>query len=180
MSYFSLSVVASQSLTSCVLTSSFSSYSTSSLLPTGLTPPTSPLECRQFNNCPKTPTRLTLPMLPPCVPAPLSSATFRLSPPPQGTVELTPPSSSGPLRQALPSQPCSPGSLVAEVAEEGGVLGRFCPGGAIVRMQIHTATVTLTVSGTAGRVLQGPVMTVLMKEEIAGDEWIINCLSLDL
>lgn len=177
---YSLSVVAAPSLTSSVLTSSFSSYSTSSPFPTCSTPTTSPLECRQFNNCPKTPTRLTLPLLPPCVPAPLSNTTFRLSPPPHGTVELTPSSLSGPLRQALPDQPCSPGSLVVKVAEEGSVLGHFCPGGAIMRMQIHTGTVTLTVAGTAGRVVQGPVMSVLIKEAIAGDEWTINCLSLVL
>lgn len=57
-----------------------------------------------------------------------------------------------------------------EVAEEDGVLGRFCPGGAIMRMQVHTAAVRLTVTRTAGRALQGPVMSVLMKEEIAGDQ----------
>lgn len=50
-----------------------------------------------------------------------------------------------------------------------------------MRMQIHTSqTVTLTVSGSAGQVVQGPVMSVLIKEEIAGDEWTINCLSLVL
>lgn len=157
-----------------------SSLPSSSPLPPCPTPPTSPTECQQFRSCPKTPTRLTLPQLPPCIPAALSSATFRLRPPPHGTVELTPPSSSGPLRQALPGQPCSPGSLVVEVAEESGVLGRFCPGGAIMRVQVHTATVTLTVPGTAGRVLQGPVMSVLMKEEITGDKWTIDCLSPNL
>lgn len=95
-------------------------------------------------------------------------------------MELSPPSSSGPLRQVLPGQPCSPGSLVVEVAEEGNVLGHFCPGGGIMRMQLHTAAVTLKVPGTAGRVVQGPMMSVLMKEEIAGDKWAVHSQSLDL
>lgn len=94
-------------------------------------------------------------------------------------MELIPPFSSGPLRQALPGQPCSPGSLVVEVAKEDGALGHFCPGGAIMRMQVHIAAVNLTVTGTASRALQGPVMSVLMKEEIAGDQWTISCLSQD-
>lgn len=89
-------------------------------------------------------------------------------------MELTPPSSSGPLRQALTGQPCSPGSLVVEVAEEGNVLGHFCPGGAIMRMQLHTEAVTLKVPATVGRGIQGPVMSVMMKEEISGNKWTIH------
>lgn len=89
-------------------------------------------------------------------------------------MELTPHSSSGPLRQALPGQPCSSGSLVVQVAEEVNMLGHFCPGGAIMRMQLHTAAVTLKVPSTGGRVIQGPIMSVLMKEEIAGNQWTVH------
>lgn len=123
-------------------------------------------ECGQFKDCSKTPARLVVPLLPTCLPAPLSSVTWALSPPQHGTVELTSP--IGQLKQSIPEQPCND-SIVIKVAEDDGTVGHFCHQGAIQKIQIHT-NVSVTVSGMGGKALQTPVLTALMKMEISGNK----------
>ncbi|XP_039972770.1 CUB domain-containing protein 1a [Xiphias gladius] len=125
------------------------------------------IECSQLKDCPKTPVRLLVPMLPSCLPAPLSSATWVLRPPQRGTVELTSP--TGPLKQSLPGQPCND-SIIIQVAEgDGTAIGDFCPQGAIQKVQIHT-NMSVTVSSVGGKALRTSYKNVLdacFKEEIS-------------
>lgn len=123
-------------------------------------------ECSQFKDCSKTPARLDVPLLPTCLPAPLTSVTWTLSPPQHGTVELTSP--IGQLKQSLPVQPCND-SIIITVAEDGGTVGHFCHQGAIQKIQIHS-NVSVTVSGMGGKTLQTPVLKALMKMEIPGNK----------
>lgn len=121
-------------------------------------------ECSQIKDCPRTPTQLQVPLLPPCLPTPLSSVTWTLRPPPHGTVELASPTG---LKQSFLGQPCND-SIVIKVAE-GGTVGDFCPKGAIQKIQIHTS-VSVTVSGSDVKAQQKPVLYARMKEEISGNK----------
>uniref|UniRef100_A0A3Q3NNH3 CUB domain containing protein 1a n=1 Tax=Mastacembelus armatus TaxID=205130 RepID=A0A3Q3NNH3_9TELE len=96
------------------------------------------------------PVRLTVPMLPPCIPSPLSSVTWTLRAPLHGTVELTSP--IGPLKQSLPGQSCND-SIIIKVAEDDGVpIGLYCPHGAIEKIQIHKQ-MSVTVSSTGDKAM---------------------------
>ncbi|XP_057690948.1 CUB domain-containing protein 1-like [Corythoichthys intestinalis] len=122
--------------------------------------------CNQLKDCPKYPVPLVVPSLPSCFPFPLSAVTWTLRPPPHGTVELS--SSVGPLKQSLPGQPCND-SIIALTEDDGTTLGRFCPEGAIQKMQIHT-NVSVTVTRVGGQALRAsvkPVLTASLKGEIA-------------
>uniref|UniRef100_A0A8D2ZKQ5 CUB domain containing protein 1a n=1 Tax=Scophthalmus maximus TaxID=52904 RepID=A0A8D2ZKQ5_SCOMX len=124
-------------------------------------------ECSRFTDCPKAPVHLSLPMLPSCLPAPLSRVTWILRPPLHGTVELTSP--AGPLKQSLPGQPCND-SLVIKVAEDDGTaIGHFCPQGAIQRVQIHTnmSVTASSVGRSALKTCYKHVLDVCFKEEIS-------------
>ncbi|XP_040901182.1 CUB domain-containing protein 1-like [Toxotes jaculatrix] len=125
------------------------------------------IECSQLKDCPKTPVRLLLPVLPSCLPAPLSSVTWILRPPQHGTVELTSP--SGPLKQSLPGQQCND-SIIIKVAEDNGnTIGHFCPQGAIQKIQIHT-NMSVTVSSMGSKSLRTSYKNILdacFKEEIS-------------
>ncbi|XP_026149675.1 CUB domain-containing protein 1-like isoform X2 [Mastacembelus armatus] len=108
------------------------------------------IECNQLKDCPKSPVRLTVPMLPPCIPSPLSSVTWTLRAPLHGTVELTSP--IGPLKQSLPGQSCND-SIIIKVAEDDGVpIGLYCPHGAIEKIQIHKQ-MSVTVSSTGDKAM---------------------------
>ncbi|XP_022608932.1 CUB domain-containing protein 1-like [Seriola dumerili] len=125
------------------------------------------IECKQLKDCPKTPVRLSLPALPSCLPAPLSSVTWILRPPQHGTVELTSP--TGPLKQSLPGQPCNDSVLVKLAEDDGIAIGNFCPQGAIKKIQIHT-NMSVTVSSMGGKALSMCYKNVLdacFKEEIS-------------
>lgn len=125
------------------------------------------IECSRFTDCPKAPVHLSLPMLPSCLPAPLSRVTWILRPPLHGTVELTSP--AGPLKQSLPGQPCND-SLVIKVAEDDGTaIGHFCPQGAIQRVQIHTnmSVTASSVGRSALKTCYKHVLDVCFKEEIS-------------
>lgn len=131
-------------------------------------------ECAQLRDCPKSGTRLSLPSLPSCLPAPLSSVTWSFRPPPHGTVELSCP--LGSLQQALPQQPCN-SSIIFHMAEDDGTaVGSFCSQGSIQKILIHT-NVSVTVSGSgveALRTSSKPVLDVRMKEEIAGSKTLLQ------
>ncbi|KAM9851622.1 CUB domain-containing protein 1a [Aulostomus maculatus] len=121
--------------------------------------------CSQLKDCPKPPVPLLVPVLPSCLPTPLSRVTWTLHPPEHGTVELM--SSSAPLRQALPGQPCND-SIINVSEGDGTMIGRFCPQGPIQKLQIHTS-VTVTVTSANGKALRPsvkPVLTACLKEEI--------------
>eukprot|EP00066_Takifugu_rubripes_P014553 XP_011603819.1 PREDICTED: CUB domain-containing protein 1-like [Takifugu rubripes] len=120
--------------------------------------------CRHLKDCPKTASRLVIPLLPACFPAPLSNMTWTVSPPRQATVELTSP--QGYMRQSFPDQPCND-SVVINLEEDLGTIGQFCPQGAIQKIQIHHCNVTVTVSHTGGKNLSEHVMSALIKEEIS-------------
>uniref|UniRef100_A0A3Q2W9P2 CUB domain containing protein 1a n=1 Tax=Haplochromis burtoni TaxID=8153 RepID=A0A3Q2W9P2_HAPBU len=86
--------------------------------------------------CPD-PVSLSVPLLPSCLPAPLSRVTWILRPGQHGTVKLISP--TGPLKQSLPGQLCDD-SVTIDVAEENGAtIGSFCPNGAIQTVHIHTS-----------------------------------------
>lgn len=124
------------------------------------------IECKHLKDCPKTPVRLSVPLLPTCLPVPLSSATWTLSPPEHGTVELTSP--MGPLKQSLPWQPCNDSIIIKVAEDDSTTVGHFCPQGAIQKIQLHT-NVSVTVSGTEGKALRTSFRHVLnarLKEEI--------------
>lgn len=121
--------------------------------------------CHHLKDCPKTASRLVIPLLPACFPAPLSNMTWKVSPPYQATVELSSP--QGYMRQSFPGQPCND-SVVINLAEDLGTIGQFCPQGAIQKIQIHHCNVTVTVSLTGGKILSKHVMSALIKEEISG------------
>ncbi|XP_071325572.1 CUB domain-containing protein 1-like [Trachinotus anak] len=125
------------------------------------------IECRYLTDCPKTPVRLSLPELPPCLPAPLSSVTWILRPPLHGTVELTSP--TGSLKQALPGQPCNDSIIIKVAEDDGTTIGRFCPQGAIKKIQIHT-NMSVTVSNTGDKALRSSYRNSLdacFKKEIS-------------
>lgn len=125
------------------------------------------IECSQFKDCPKTPARLLVPVLPTCLPAPLSSVTWTLRPPQHGTVELSSP--TGPLKQSLPGQQCNDSNIIKVSEDDGTIIGHFCPQGAIQKVQIHT-NVSVTVSGMEGKALRTPfkhVLNAILKEEIS-------------
>uniref|UniRef100_A0A672GGE1 CUB domain containing protein 1a n=1 Tax=Salarias fasciatus TaxID=181472 RepID=A0A672GGE1_SALFA len=96
-------------------------------------------DCVMKINSPTTfpaPVALLVPLLPSCLPAPLSSVTWTLRPPQQGTVQLSSP--AGPLKQSLPGQVCNDSILFKVDEEGGGTVGHFCPRGAIQKIQVHT------------------------------------------
>ncbi|KAM6909695.1 CUB domain-containing protein 1a [Xenentodon cancila] len=84
----------------------------------------------------KTPLHLSVPLLPSCLPAPLSKVTWTLRPDQHGTVELAPP--TGLLKQALPGQPCNDSDVIEMAEEDGPAIGHFCTQGAIQKVLIHT------------------------------------------
>ncbi|XP_029360465.1 CUB domain-containing protein 1-like isoform X2 [Echeneis naucrates] len=125
------------------------------------------IACRRLRDCPKAPVRLTLPALPSCLPASLSSITWDLRPPTHGTVELTSP--TGPLKQSLPGQPCNDSISIKVDEDEENTIGHFCPHGAIQKIQIHTnMTVTLSTMGSkALKTSYKNVLDACFKEEIS-------------
>ncbi|XP_073341813.1 CUB domain-containing protein 1a [Pagrus major] len=128
------------------------------------------IECRQLKDCPNT-VNLLVPLLPPCLPAPLSSMTWTLRPPEHGTVELT--SLAGYLKQCLPGQRCNDSMIIKMTEDDGTTVGRFCPQGVIQKVQIHT-NVSVSVSGTLGsKSLRTPVLSAKMKGEIT-ERYIFN------
>lgn len=124
------------------------------------------IECPQLKDCPKTPAQLSVPLLPTCIPAPLSSVTWTLRPPQHGTVELTSP--AGHLKQSLPEQPCNDSVIIRMAEDDGFTVGHFCSQGVIRKIEIHN-NVSITVSDMGGKGLRTspkPVLYVRMKEEI--------------
>nr|XP_057940532.1 CUB domain-containing protein 1a [Doryrhamphus excisus] len=122
--------------------------------------------CTHIKDCPKLPVPLSVPLLPSCLPVPLSAVTWALRPPVHGTVELT--SSIGALQQHLPRKPCND-SIITVSEDDGTTVGHFCPQGAIQKVQIHT-NVSVTVTRRGGQALRPalkPLLTACMKEEIA-------------
>lgn len=129
--------------------------------------------CSQLRDCPKTPFRLSVPALPTCLPAPLSSVTWALSPPQHGTVELTSP--NGHLRQSLPWQPCNDSVIIKVTEKNGAPVGHFCPQGAIQKVQIHV-NVSVTMSDMGSNALRSSMKYVLqarIKEEISGNKQLL-------
>ncbi|XP_034730679.1 CUB domain-containing protein 1a isoform X1 [Etheostoma cragini] len=125
------------------------------------------IECSQLKDCQKTPADLSVPVLPTCLPAPLSSVTWTLRAPQSGTVELASP--TGPLMQSLPGQQCNDSIIIKVVRDDGSTVGHFCRQGAIQNVQIHT-NVSVTVSGMEGKALVTPfkqVLNVILKGEIS-------------
>lgn len=130
------------------------------------------IECSQLNGCPNC-SRLSVPVLPTCLPFPLRSMTWTFRIPMSGTLVLSSP--IGPLKQSLNGQQCND-SIIFEVAEDDGTsIGTFCPRGVIQNVQIH-ANVSVTVSGIKGKALRTPVKYVLhalFKDEIS-EKYIFN------
>ncbi|KAF7660066.1 hypothetical protein LDENG_00288590 [Lucifuga dentata] len=128
------------------------------------------IECNQLKDCPKHPIPLVVPTLPSCLPAPLSSVTWTLRAPPQGTVELQSPSFS--LKQSLPGKPCNNSIFIRVAEDDGTFVGNFCSQGAIQKIQIHT-NVSVTVSNMDNKPLRlssKPVLTASLRGEINGNK----------
>ncbi|XP_029958601.1 CUB domain-containing protein 1a [Salarias fasciatus] len=106
--------------------------------------------CSDLKDCPKAPVALLVPLLPSCLPAPLSSVTWTLRPPQQGTVQLSSP--AGPLKQSLPGQVCNDSILFKVDEEGGGTVGHFCPRGAIQKIQVHTNVSVTWLSNMGARI----------------------------
>ncbi|KAF3691732.1 CUB domain-containing protein 1 [Channa argus] len=125
------------------------------------------IACSQLKDCPKTSVPLLLPVLPSCLPAPLSIATWTLRPPQHGTVELASP--TGPLRQSLPGQPCNDSINIKLREGNGTTIGDFCSQGSIEKVQIHT-NMSVTLSSTEGkavRISYKHVLNATFKGEIS-------------
>ncbi|XP_068179934.1 CUB domain-containing protein 1a [Antennarius striatus] len=121
------------------------------------------IDCSQLKDSPKAPFRLSVPPMPTCLPAPLTSVAWTLRVARDGAVELTSP--MGNLKQALPGQPCND-SIIIKVAEENSnTIGLFCPQGPIQNVQVHK-NVSVTVSNIGGRIFRMPVLFAMMKDEI--------------
>ncbi|XP_068614762.1 CUB domain-containing protein 1-like [Brachionichthys hirsutus] len=128
------------------------------------------IECRQLKDCPKSPSRLSVPPLPACLPAPLTSVTWTFHLPHDGAVELTSP--MGNLKQSLPGQPCNDSIIIKVVEEDGNTIGLFCPQGPIQNVQVHN-NVSVTLSNMEGKTLRMPVLIAAIKEEIP-ERYIFN------
>ncbi|CAL8299438.1 unnamed protein product [Lota lota] len=118
--------------------------------------------------CPVAEGRLTVPPLDACLPMALSSFTWHLLVPENGTLDLRSPSLGG-LRQSLPGQECSGlGALrLAEGVSDGGrPIGTFCQQGIVERMQVH-GNVSVTVETRGVSRAPGPVLNVSVTEEIS-------------
>ncbi|XP_040021972.2 CUB domain-containing protein 1a [Gasterosteus aculeatus] len=125
------------------------------------------IECVQLADCPTRSTRLLVPALPTCLPAPLSSVTWTLRPPQHGALELTSPTEL--LKQSLPGQQCNDSFIIRVAEDDGTTVGNFCPRGAIQKIQLHT-NVSVTVSGVDGEGLKTPfghVLDAIFKAEIS-------------
>ncbi|KAK2844347.1 hypothetical protein Q5P01_011006 [Channa striata] len=125
------------------------------------------IACSQLKDCPKTSVPLLLPVLPSCLPSPLSVATWTLRPPQHGTVELASP--TGPLKQSLPGQLCNDSINIKLVEGNGSTIGDFCSQGSIEKVQIHT-NMSVTVSSTEGKAVRTcykHVLNATFKEEIS-------------
>ncbi|XP_036931638.1 CUB domain-containing protein 1a [Acanthopagrus latus] len=121
------------------------------------------IECRQLKDCSNTAVHLSVPLLPPCLPAPLSSVTWTLRPPEHSTVELTAP--AGNLKQCLPGQRCNDSFIIKMTEDDGTTVGRYCPNGVIQKVQVRT-NVSVSVSGTLGGKAT-PVLYAKMKGAIS-------------
>ncbi|XP_042346752.1 CUB domain-containing protein 1a [Plectropomus leopardus] len=130
------------------------------------------IECHQPMECQKSPVRLSVPVLPSCLPAPLSSVTWTLRPPKHGTVELT--SASGHLKQSLPGQQCNNSISIKVDEDDGNHIGQFCTQGAIQMVQIHNnASVTVSGVGITALRTSKHVLNAILKEEIS-ESYIFN------
>ncbi|KAL0984945.1 hypothetical protein UPYG_G00150820 [Umbra pygmaea] len=121
------------------------------------------IECHQWKDCPAAagPVILTVPSLSRCLPARLASIKWTMRPPKDGTVELLPP--TGSLRQSLPGHLCNHSDIIiVKDDEDGTTVGKFCPGGAIHKIQFHT-NVSINASVTSGH----PYFNISFTKEIA-------------
>ncbi|XP_039868873.1 CUB domain-containing protein 1a isoform X4 [Simochromis diagramma] len=113
--------------------------------------------------CPD-PVSLSVPLLPSCLPAPLSRVTWILRPGQHGTVKLISP--TGPLKQSLPGQLCDD-SVTIDVAEENGAtIGTFCPNGAIQTVHIHTSVSVTWWSSMNAKAPRSAVLNASFEKEI--------------
>ncbi|KAM9838797.1 CUB domain-containing protein 1 isoform 2-T2 [Aulostomus maculatus] len=117
--------------------------------------------CQNAASC--TPTLLTVPKLPPCLPVPLHSFTWHFSIPQDSTIDLVSP--SGGLRQSLPGQECN-GSVSLHVAQgDGFSVGDFCSNGIIQKVQVH-ANMSVTATARNFTKTKGPFLNATFSQEI--------------
>lgn len=119
------------------------------------------IDCPLARSCPRF--SLIIPPLPQCLPALLSNMTWVLRLPTDGTVELG--CASGTLKQELPGQPCNDSISIKMAEDDGSMIGTFCRGGPITKLQVH-ANMTITVSGTNSTLVPSNILTARIKEEI--------------
>ncbi|XP_017293672.1 CUB domain-containing protein 1-like [Kryptolebias marmoratus] len=103
------------------------------------------LDYRDLKDCPKTKLELSVPPLPSCLPAPLSSISWTLRTNQDCSIALT--SSLRDVKgltQAIPGLQCKDNDTIEIAEEDGSAIGDFCVQGVIQKILIHTnVSVTL-------------------------------------
>lgn len=101
--------------------------------------------CQHLKDCPF-PESLEVPALEKCILGVVQEIRWVLHGPQHGSVEL----------MSLPGQTCQNGVLltVSENEPQGITVGQFCPQGAIQKMQINVANITVSASSTGGKNLR--------------------------
>lgn len=110
-------------------------------------------ECQQLRHCPF-PQSLEVPELEKCIMGVMQEVRWHLHGPQNGTIVLE--SSTGSLQQSLPGHTCNNTVLltVSENEPQGVTVGQFCPQGAINKMQINVANITVSASPAGGKNLR--------------------------
>ncbi|KAG7336233.1 hypothetical protein KOW79_000926 [Hemibagrus wyckioides] len=126
------------------------------------------IACQQLRDCPF-PESLGVPALEKCIVGIVQEVRWLLNGPLNATVELV--SSAGSLQQSLPGHTCKNTVLltVSENKPQGVTVGQFCPQGAIHKMQINVANITVSASSTGGKNLRqitNPLLQVSFTKSI--------------
>ncbi|XP_026769774.3 CUB domain-containing protein 1a isoform X2 [Pangasianodon hypophthalmus] len=111
------------------------------------------IACQQLGDCPD-PGSLGVPELDKCILGVVQEVRWNLYGPQNGAVELV--SSAGNLQQSLPGHTCDNTVLltVSQNEPQGVTVGQFCPQGAIHKMQINVANITVSASPAGGKNLR--------------------------
>ncbi|KAI5106438.1 CUB domain-containing protein 1 precursor [Silurus meridionalis] len=111
------------------------------------------IKCQQLRDCPS-PGSLRVPSLEKCIMGVVQEVQWHLYGPQHGAVELL--SSAGSLQQSVPGHTCNNTVLltVSEYEPQGVTVGQFCPQGAIHKIQINVANITVSASPAGGKSLR--------------------------
>lgn len=116
--------------------------------------------CHQLSDC-SFPEPLRVPALEKCIMGVVQEVRWHLYGPKNGAVELV--SSGGRLQQSLPGHTCNNTVLltVSENESQGVTVGQFCPQGAIHKMLINFANITVSASYVGSKNLRQITNSIL-------------------